>query len=54
MWLVKLIKFIAPKSVVNTTEIGLAMINLSIGSFDKQVLAPADILVASKGVNLRT
>ena len=47
MWLVKLIKFIAPKSVVNTTEIGLAMINLSIGSYSKNILEPADILIAA-------
>ena len=47
MWLVKLIKFIAPKSVVNTTEIGQAMINLSIGSYSKNILEPADILIAA-------
>ena len=47
MWLVKLIKFIAPKSVVNTTEIGQAMINLSVGSYSKNILEPADILIAA-------
>ena len=45
MWLVKLIKVLAPNSVVNTTQIGLAMINSVSKGYDKKVLNPKDILV---------
>ena len=44
MWLVKLIKFLAPNSVVNTTQIGQAMINATRSGYDKQILRPRDIL----------
>lgn len=44
MWLVRLIKFLAPNSVVNTTQIGTAMINASLYGYEKQVLKPRDIL----------
>lgn len=47
MWLVKLIKALAPNSVVNTTQIGLAMINSVNGNTDKSVLQPKDILALS-------
>ena len=43
-WLIKFIKFMAPNSVVNTTQIGLAMINSTKRGYDKGVLAPKDIL----------
>ena len=48
MWLVKLIKLIAPNSVVNTSQIGLAMIYSALNGYDKQVLKPKDILNLSK------
>lgn len=48
MWLVKFIKFIAPNSVVNTTQIGLAMINSVFNGYDKKVLKPKDIILLSK------
>jgi len=44
MWLVKLIKAISPNSVVNTTQIGLAMINSMLKGYDKKVLSPKDII----------
>ncbi|NJN41851.1 MAG: NAD-dependent epimerase/dehydratase family protein [Flammeovirgaceae bacterium] len=44
MWLVKLIKFIAPNSIVNTTQLGLAMINVTLKGYDKKVINPKDIL----------
>lgn len=47
MWLVKGIKAIAPNSVVNTTQIGLAMINAMLKGYDKKVLKPKDILILS-------
>ncbi len=48
MWLIKLIKAIAPNSVVTTTQIGLAMINSMLKGYDKQVLRPEDILKLSE------
>ena len=47
LWLFKCIKVIAPNAVVNTTQIGLAMINAMLRGYDKQVLRPKDIIVLS-------
>jgi uncharacterized protein YbjT (DUF2867 family) len=47
MWLVKLIKFLSPNSVVNTTQIGLAMINSMLKGYDKKILKPKDIITLS-------
>ena len=47
MWLVKLVKLIAPNSVVNTTQIGLAMINASLKGYNKTILTPKDIIELS-------
>ena len=47
MWLVKVIKAIAPNSVVNTTQIGLAMINAMLKGYSKKVLKPKDIIILS-------
>lgn len=44
LWLVRLIKAIAPRSTVNTTQIGLSMINSLLKGYDKKILAPGDIL----------
>jgi len=44
LWLVKLIKFLAPQLVVNTTQIGLAMIHAHKQGYSKKVLKPKDIL----------
>jgi hypothetical protein len=48
MWLIKGIKIIAPNSVVNTTQIGLAMINSVFNGYDKKVLGPKDIIALAK------
>ncbi len=48
MWLIKLIKLIAPNLVVTTTQIGLAMINSVTKGYDKEVLHPKDILKLSE------
>jgi len=48
MWLVKLIKALAPNSVVNTTQIGLAMIHSMLKSYDNKVLTPKDIILLSE------
>lgn len=47
MWLVKLIKFLSPNSVVNTTQIGLAMINISKNSYMETIIKPVDIIKIS-------
>ena len=44
MWLIKLIKKISPNAVVDTTQIGLAMINATLQGYDKKILMPSDIL----------
>jgi uncharacterized protein YbjT (DUF2867 family) len=48
LWLVKIIKLIAPNSVVNTTQIGLAMINSMLNGYPDKILKPNDILKLSK------
>jgi len=48
MWLVKLIKAISPNSVVNTTQIGLAMIHSTLEGYDKKIIYPRDIIVLSE------
>lgn len=47
MWLIKFIKLLAPNSVVNTTQLGLAMINVAMKGYEKTVLRPKDILKAA-------
>ncbi len=48
MWLVKLVKFLAPNSVVNTTQIGQAMINVALKGNEKSILRPKDIIKAAQ------
>ena len=48
MWLVKGIKAISPNSVVNTTQIGLAMINAMLKGYNKNVLKPKDIIILAE------
>ncbi len=43
-WLLKLAKKLAPNSVVDTAQIGLAMINATKNGYDKKVIRPKDIL----------
>ena len=47
-WLIKLIKRITPNSVVDTTQIGLAMINVTKKGYDKKVLNPRDIQILAE------
>lgn len=46
-WLLKLVKWLAPNSVVNTAQIGQAMINATNNGYGKNVIAPVDILQLS-------
>jgi len=49
-WLLYVIKVLAPQSIVNSTEIGLAMIHVTKRGYDKRVIRPKDILIlAVKG-----
>ncbi len=48
MWLIKLIKLMAPNSIVNTTQIGLSMINVTKSGYDKSILRPIDIIKSSQ------
>jgi uncharacterized protein YbjT (DUF2867 family) len=43
-WLLKIIKTISPNSIVNTTQIGLAMINSMLKGYSKPILRPKDII----------
>ena len=48
MWLVKLIKFLSPNSVVNTMQIGLAMISATLHGYEKPVVRPKDVLILAR------
>ncbi|MEO9803881.1 MAG: NAD-dependent epimerase/dehydratase family protein [Reichenbachiella sp.] len=48
MWLVKFMKLLAPNSVVNTTQIGQAMINATVRGYDEKIIRPKGILELSK------
>ena len=47
-WVLYLAKAIAPKKVVNTTQIGLAMIHISQRGYSKTIITPKDILELAK------
>lgn len=47
-WLLKLLKKLTPNKVVDTTQIGLAMINVSLKGYEKKVLMPEDIQVLAR------
>jgi len=47
LWLVKGYKAISPNSVVDTTQMGLAMIHIMLKGYNKQVLEPKDIIKLS-------
>jgi hypothetical protein len=48
MWLVKAVKALAPSAVVNTTQIGLAMIQATLQGYEKPVVTPKDILILAE------
>jgi uncharacterized protein YbjT (DUF2867 family) len=47
-WLLKLLKRLAPDKVVDTTQVGLAMINIVKKGYDKKVLHPHDIQILAE------
>lgn len=48
MWLVKIVKAIAPNTVVSTTQIGLAMIHSISKGYPVKVITPKDMIILSK------
>ena len=47
-WLIRLLKRMAPHSVVDTTQVGLAMINVTKKGYDKKILNPRDIQILAE------
>jgi len=47
-WLLKLLKRLVPDKVVDTTQIGLAMIHVTQKGCDKKVIMPEDIQILAK------
>ena len=47
MWLIKLLKWMAPNSIVNTTQIGLAMIEVTLNGYKRQIIDSKDIIILS-------
>ncbi|WP_200977976.1 NAD-dependent epimerase/dehydratase family protein [Echinicola sp. 20G] len=47
-WLLKLMKRLAPNSVVDSAQIGQAMITATQSGYDKKIIAPGDILKLNK------
>jgi len=47
-WLIRLLKRMAPHSVVDTTQVGLAMINVTKKGYDKRILNPRDIQILAE------
>ena len=43
-WLIRLMKWLLPKSVVNSAQIGQAMIQATLHGYHKAIITPADIL----------
>ncbi len=50
MWMVKLIKWMSPNSVVNTTQLGKSMISVTLHGYSKKILDPRDIIASSEVV----
>ncbi|WP_297096987.1 NAD-dependent epimerase/dehydratase family protein [uncultured Draconibacterium sp.] len=44
MWLVRLFKVVAPNAVVNTTQVGKAMINCTLYGYNSVIIKPKDII----------
>lgn len=47
-WLILGIKKVAPNAVVNTTQIGLAMINATLFGYSQKIITPKDILILAE------
>lgn len=47
-WLLRLIKLIAPNSIVNSDQIGAAMIKVTKSGYDQSIIDPIDIIILSE------
>lgn len=47
-WLLWLMKLLAPKSIVDTSQIGNAMVNITKNGYDKKIINPVDIQVLAR------
>ncbi|MBD77618.1 MAG: epimerase [Crocinitomicaceae bacterium] len=47
-WLLYLMKALAPNSIVDTTQIGLSMINIVQTGYEKKIIDPKDIIATAK------
>ena len=48
MWLLLLMKRMAPTKVIDTVQIGLAMINIVSRGYEKKIIDPVDVLILAK------
>lgn len=48
LWLIKLMKTIFPNQIVNTTQIGKAMINTMLSGYQKNILTSKDIIILAE------
>ncbi len=53
-WLIKLIKKLSPNSVVDTTQIGLAMINSTLYGFKGKIVNPNDIISLAEQIKTKS
>lgn len=49
-WLLYFFKWIAPNSIVDSTQIGLSMIEVAKSGYTKSILNPKDIIISSKSI----
>lgn len=47
LWLIKLMKLVFPNSIVNTTQLGLSMIQVAKEGYAQNILDPIDILISA-------
>jgi len=47
-WLLRVIKFFSPKSIVSTRQIGRAMINITLKGYNRSIINPVDIQILAK------
>jgi uncharacterized protein YbjT (DUF2867 family) len=47
LWLIKLMKLVFPNSIVNTTQLGISMIQVAKEGYAQNILDPIDILISA-------
>ena len=46
-WLLRLIKMLAPNAIVDSTEIGLSMINITKIGYSQNIINPKDVIITA-------